>query len=405
MGDSKPLSSGKGAAEGTSTGWTNPAWAGVTGQGTTYKKATLPSLKPDKNYVNPAWAGYIEAAKKGKSYQQVHADAKPTYGSGAYIQAYLDRETQTKPSPKKVVTGSSDGSLVIFESPAKMKFNLPPHQWSLPVNPSSLNTSVYSDKVQINHSNRRAIMWYYGGADTTDSAVLLGANPVTATASQTTYTTTPQDNFWGFQFLWNPEAFQNVLTRNSNVVPSNLDAHAALNGLFTAMESIQFKIVIDRINDFACLKALASKYTEGYAPTETFKIGKNVLSEIAAKYYTNGYPSNPDVKEDPADQLSDLLTMGTMADIEYIYKMINGSGQNGKNWTNGLGRKTSDLAFLSPTAIGLRLGPNPDSLSYVGWVESLNVNHMMFTEDMIPIHSEISVMFNGFSRVGLTSKN
>jgi hypothetical protein len=402
---SKPLSSGKGAAAGTSTGWSNPAWAGVTGQGNTYKKATLPTLKPDTNYVNPAWAGYIDAAKKGKSYQQVHADAVPTYGSGAYVQAYLERQKQVKPSSKTTTSTTSDTS-VIYTTPNQMKFNLPPHQWSLPINPANLNTSNYVNSNSVDHSKRRAIMWYYGGADTTDAGILLGANTAGSTASQTAvgdvYKTTPQDNYWGFQFLWNPQAFQTVLTRNSNVVPSLLDKHASLNGLFTAMESIQFTITIDRVNDFAFLKGLFSYYS---TTASSLNITKNILSDIASKYYTNGYPSTPNPKEDPADQLKDLMTMGTMADVEYIYKMINGSGQKGKVWANGLGRQTADLAFLSPTAIALKLGPNPDSLSYVGWIESLNVNHTMFTEDMIPIHTEVTVTFNGFSRVALTSKN
>ena len=98
-----------------------------------------------------------------------------------------------------------------------------------------------------------------------------------------------------------------------------------------------------------------------------------------------------------------------MADIEFIYKMINGSGRSDSSrtnlvWVNALNRETADLSFLSPTAIALQLGPNPDSLSYVGWVESLSINHTMFTEDMIPIHSEITMSFNAFSRVSLLSK-
>jgi hypothetical protein len=112
---------------------------------------------------------------------------------------------------------------------------------------------------------------------------------------------------------------------------------------------------------------------------------------------------------DTEDKLKELINKGTMSDIEFIYRMINGPGQyqNGQNlvWTNALNRVTADIGFLQPTALGFQISPgNPDALSYVGWVESLSVTHDMFTEDMVPLNSTVTVVFNAFSRVGLTNK-
>ena len=284
-------------------------------------------------------------------------------------------------------TPVTDGGNVSYTDPSKVKYNLPPHKWSLPLERGRTSTQAYRDTV-VDHAQRRALMWFYGGASTTSGANLI--IPADAIKSQTpevnTYSATAEDNYWGFQFLWNPQSVANVLTRNSNVVPSVLDAHAELNGLFTAMEALQFTITIDRVNDFACAKSLYQSTKDN--------------SSLFAKYYVDG--GNPGYLQDFSTQFKELMTMGTMADIEYIYRMINGSGQRGGRWVNGLGRKTADLGFLSPTAIGLRFGPGPDSLSYVGWVERITVNHNMFTQDMIPIHSEVSVSFNAFSRVSLT---
>jgi len=294
-----------------------------------------------------------------------------------------------QPKPGSNSGGGGDGStLPVFQSPSTMKFNLPPHAWSLPRSHADLNNASNPNVPQVDHSTRRAIMWFYGSADTTggDKLQVPAGSTVNATSSKdiVSYTATPDDNYWGFQFLWNPESVQNVLSRNANVVPSVMDSHGALNGLFTAMEALQFTIVIDRRNDFACFRGLTDP--AGYA-----------------QFYTSGGTFG--VKQNTSAMINDLMKLGTMADVEYIYRMINGSGQKGKSWVNGLGRATADLAFLSPTAIGLKFGPNPDSMSYVGWVESLNVNHMSFTQDMIPIHTEITVNFNAFSRVSLASGN
>ena len=269
-----------------------------------------------------------------------------------------------------------------------MQFNLPPHAWSLPINPATTNTSIYNGNT-VDNSTRRAIMWYYADAQgVSANGILTPDNSPTSKTTTGTTKSTDANTHWGFQFLWNPQQFTSVLTRNSNVVPSALDAHAALSGLFTAMEAIQLTIVIDRINDFACFKSLNTP--GGYT-----------------QFYTAGGTAG--AKQNTSALINDLMKKGTMADIEFIYKMINGSGrvdESGKDlvWVNALNRETADLSFLSPTAIALQLGPNTDSLSYVGWIESLSINHTMFTEDMIPIHSEITLSFNAFSRVSLVSK-
>ena len=292
-------------------------------------------------------------------------------------------------SKRKELTIQPPADPILTFAPASaMKFNLPPHQWSLPTNPARTNTAAGVNE-NTDHSMRRARMWYYGGASATTSAGLLAPAAPTNTDSKNAAITVPKDNYWGFQFLWNPEQFTTGLSRNSNVIPSSLDAQASLNGLFTAMQAISFKIVINRINDFACAKA-------NYELAATAGLSNTTFSN----YYVLG--GNPGVVQDFPTQFKELMTQGTMADIEYIYRMINGSGQKGKSWVNGLGRKTADLAFLSPTAIALQLGPTENSLSYIGWIETMNVNHLQFTQDMIPIHSEVTISFNGFSRVSLS---
>ena len=282
----------------------------------------------------------------------------------------------------------------VYTLPETVRFNLPPHTSSLPLRASEAGMGTYAtggDDSQ--HKLRRAILWYYGSADTTKNAGIINSegnvNAADTTLKSTTgeavqYSSNPKDNNWGFQFLWNPETISTTTTRNSNVVPSNLDKFANQGSLFTAMEAINFSITIDRTVDFAFAKALYNKGASGFE-----------------EYYRTGYPG--DTSETFEQKFDALMKRGTLADIEYIYRAINGSGQNGNMWLNGFGQETAELGFLSPTAIAVRFGPDANSISYVGWVESLQIQHTRFTENMIPINSVVNVQFNAFSRVSLTS--
>jgi hypothetical protein len=95
-------------------------------------------------------------------------------------------------------------------------------------------------------------------------------------------------------------------------------------------------------------------------------------------------------------KVTDLMKYGTTADIEYLYKAINGPG-----WTNvATNRDTSEIGFLRPTLLRIDLGP----LSYMGYVSSMSVEHHKFTKDMIPIASTVNVTFNLMATAGLASQ-
>jgi hypothetical protein len=366
MSTNNPLSSGKGSAK-------------VSPIQTTFNPNTgaIPGSRILKNIVN-----FFAATPVNKNGTNAAAAVRGT-GQGIVNGSQSQGK---KPGP----TPPPDGpTLPSFHKASEMKFNLPPHEWSLPRSFSNLNNISNPNPKAVDHSLRRAMMWYYDSSDAvggTQLQIPAGSNVSTAATGTTSAAITVEDNYWGFQFLWNPENLQNVLTRNSNVVPSVMDKFANQGGLFTAMEGLQFTIVIDRRNDFACFRGTSnpSSYSGFYTAAGT-------AGALGRDY---------------GPMIDDLMRLGTMADVEYIYRMINGSGQQGRPWINALGRKTADLAFLAPTAIALQFGPSTDnSLSYVGWIESLNVNHTAFTSDMIPIHTDVQVTFNAFSRVALGSKS
>ena len=271
--------------------------------------------------------------------------------------------------------GGNGGSAVVNHTSANIKFNLPPHQWSTPIDQTLTNASPAK---QVNHSLRRAKMWCYIGADNSNYATNTGAGLTNGSANTVAASL---DTQWGFQFLWNPTQIGSSIQRNANLIPQAMDAFAGRAPLFPGTEALSFVAVIDRVNDFACFKSDPNQ----------------------APYHAEYYGKSAGALQNTSALITDLMKKGTMADVEYIYKMINGDGANGTSWTNALGRKTADINFLAPTPVAIQFGPNADSLSYVGWVESLSIAHSLFTEDMIPIHTEVSINMSIYAQSSLSN--
>lgn len=258
------------------------------------------------------------------------------------------------------------------------KWNLPPHAWSLPLDPSRVNpdsVKAVSDENAF-HSNRRG-------------KIFLGRKNVGATTIVDSKTGKPvgasnkdfQSNH-GFQFMWNPETFNQSTSVNWGITPDQNDATSGLTGLVSANSTLSLTLRLDRTNDFAASKAL-DLVSRKASSTETVE-GLN-YTEIA-KNYRVGQPvsSGADFANNMNDKIKDLLTRGTEADLEYLYRTINGSG-----WSS-FGIETSNLSYLMPTVVRLDLGP----YKMVGMVQSIAVTHLAFTSDMIPIRSDVAIVID-----------
>jgi hypothetical protein len=274
-------------------------------------------------------------------------------------------------------TASSPSIKVGTTQPIGYKFNLPPHNWSLPVRPITMDGPVVgSTSEQAFHGLRRGRLWYW-----------VGANDISSSGYTTTSGLNLVDTTWGFQFLWNPTTISTSVARNMDITPSSADTLRVVAGVFPGQETVSLSIVIDRTNDFACIKADSSR-------------GFN-LNQFT-RYYGSLYPG-ASTKQNMSQQIDKLMSQGTMADLEYLFKAINGSGNGTLEWTNLLGKKTANVGYLAPTLLGIQLGPTIDSLSYVGWASNISINHTAFTEDMIPIRTEVGISIQCFAGSGLQS--
>ena len=242
---------------------------------------------------------------------------------------------------------------------------------------------------------RRGRMWWYASnqQDFADAA----GNPIKKKIDERKF---------GFQFLWNPDSYSTSIQLNTDVTPSVQDRFVGVAGAFPSGESISFTLRLDRTNDFAAFRGLMNRdYTQlalsgvsNVAITDRQQDaieaanGNTIASYAkAAEYYSSSFAAST-----PTDilalQVKELMELGTVADIEYLYKAINGD-----NWHNIAGRKTSDIGFLAATLLRIDIGP----LSYVGYVNSLSVNHIAFSQDMTPIRTDLTVAMNLMASAGL----
>lgn len=299
-------------------------------------------------------------------------------------------------------TGSTNlADQVILKRPelSAYKWNLPPHKWSLPVQPIVLNNEANSlgtvfDQAGQGSSTieqyRRGRLWWYASVDS-----------IMEDASGTDPRKSVEDRAFGFQFLWNPESYSTGVSLNTDVTPSVSDRFTGVAGAFPSGETISFTLRLDRTNDFAMGRYLLDK---NYEQTPKFdKKGNAVYKPSPTNpytfaglldYYQSGLGNMS--QDDRLQQIKDLMELGTVADLEYLYKAVNGDG-----WVNAAGRPTSDIGYLAATLLRVDIGP----LSYIGYILSLNVNHIAFNQDMTPIRTDVSVSMNLMASAGQSFAN
>lgn len=288
-------------------------------------------------------------------------------------------------------------------NPKEYQWNLPPHKWSLPrmANNATDNMPDNSYKLPSNDSYRRGRIWWKASSSLS-----------TVDGNGNTVKVDNADRKYGFQFLWNPTTFGTSVAVQMDATPNINDQWLGGVGFFPSTENISFSLEVNRINDFACANALfgrptnTGKYFTGIS-TNDF-ITPNEVAGLLGYYNTNGGFANSITRSGKTatatDKLVDLFQRGTLSDIEYIYKAINGPGPGGSasggdQWKNSRGIITSDIGFLMPTLLNIDIGP----LSYVGYVTSMSVNHTMFTQDMIPTQSMVNLSFNLLATAGVAT--
>jgi hypothetical protein len=270
------------------------------------------------------------------------------------------------------------------------RWNLPPHQWSLPVEPHDMDSLVVNSEAFSLGSKskyRRGRIYWYSRVDTTK----VDYNTYNTGVKSKNGEDHSKDPRYGFQFLWNPNEINTSVSVNMDITPSFADQFVNVVGAFPSGEYLTFTLRLDRTNDFACIKSTSHIPKASGEITTYDKLAKEYTG-----YYSAASAFDYGFGDDVVDKIQDLQKYGTIADLEYLYKAINGPG-----WTNlATGKNSSDIGFLSPTLLKIDIGP----LSYLGYVNNISINHMAFSKDMIPIRTDVGLQFNLMATAGLSSK-
>jgi uncharacterized membrane protein YgcG len=170
-------------------------------------------------------------------------------------------------------------------------------------------------------------------------------------------------NFYGFKFHYNPTTvnmtWAGMAGSNPVFQAAGLDPAVPFSqNLFTGM--INFVVVLNRIQDLAVLNKDGS-YKTGVNPYEPVEVRPEDLKEIANK--------------------------GTMHDVEYLFHAMHGF-MTSTNYKSTLMGRTNDPGWLPVRPVELHLG---NKLRYRVRIASLEVNHKIFNQQMVPIFSEVSI--------------
>ena len=184
--------------------------------------------------------------------------------------------------------------------------------------------------------------------------------------SQNEKTGTLDTKMYGFKFLYNPKEVAMVWgimdQMDPEFVASGQDAFSVISaGLMASTVSVS--IILNRIED------------DNYLNEDgTFKDG------------INPYPISV-----PLEDRKEIWQKGTMYDLEYLFRTLNGPRAKFNSPLNG---DTSDRGWLRPSIVELHLGLR---MHYRVRVQNLQIAHTIFNERMVPIFTSVKLDLGRFN--------
>lgn len=162
---------------------------------------------------------------------------------------------------------------------------------------------------------------------------------------------------WGFRFTYNPQTMSYNTSTNTSIdwMLNSKDPANLLGGNTT----VSLQLYLNRIADMTELRSA--------------KGGD----------FSRSYP-----RALRKEEIDGLLYRGTEYDLEFLYRVLN--GDPGKTSLLEYNGKTADFGYITGTPCWFHLHNN---LKYYGSMASLSVNHVMFTQDMVPMLSTVDISF------------
>jgi len=181
-------------------------------------------------------------------------------------------------------------------------------------------------------------------------------------------------NLYGFKFLYNPTevtmGWGVAEGQNWEGIAAGLDAGG--NAFTQALQNsrISFSLLLNRTLDMNYLDA------------------NGLIPGLVSPYPVWNRPAGRSANE----ELAEIYKKGTMYDMEYLFRTIMGVNSTFNN--SLLPGLTADKGWLQGVAVQLHLG---SSLRYLVRVSSLELNHAMFNDRMVPTLSYLTISLARFN--------
>jgi len=176
----------------------------------------------------------------------------------------------------------------------------------------------------------------------------------------------------GFRFHYNPQELNQTIGTLQGISPELMMSGKDQANMITAptqSSTISFTLYLNRIED---MNVLAN--TTRTAPLIEDADSKNYYPEV--------------VKKADRELIKDF---GTMYDLEFLFKAVNGEMGG---YTSPLRlAKTADVGWLNGMAIEMHLGRK---LRYLARIINISIKHILFTENMVPTLSIVSISAHRF---------
>ena len=186
-----------------------------------------------------------------------------------------------------------------------------------------------------------------------------------------------ESNQWGFRFMYNPTSFSYSTAANNSIdwTLGSKDTAALLAG----NQTVQLQLYLNRIVDLNYLNVLYGN--------SSAKIGMNVYQQLSpiAAYGRELSPA----------EIQGLLNRGTEYDLEFLYRCLTGDPQTNNPLLNDSLKKTgsADIGYITGIPLWLYLN---DNLRYFGSVSGFEVNHLIFSTEMVPTLSVVTLSFGRY---------
>jgi hypothetical protein len=180
----------------------------------------------------------------------------------------------------------------------------------------------------------------------------------------------------GFQFMYNPPAVGMSWQGTPDIDPGYMMAGMNQTTLIkspNANASVSFGFPINRMPDMKYMHHLKGGKKETWTAAQWGKL-----------YGQSGPLTDVQMNED----LPAIRDRGTLYDIEYLLDCLLGYKMQSAIRNNII---TSDIGYLGAFPIELHLGKN---MRYIGTIDDLRVTHTVFTEEMVPVYSNIEITVN-----------